>query len=257
MPWAGTLRRSAPSKRDLAARRLVDAGDDVEERRLAGAVRPDQPTDLADLDREGQLVQRHDAAEADAHLADVENRQRITTPLVGAPLALLRVRRTVAALLLAPSRPGRPAGRHRSALRGGPAIGLPDGRAPTRSRSLPEGGADLAGSDGRAAARGRVGRGTVRGAVGRGLGLGRGLPRSERRRGARSPRGRPSVAAAQVRRGLRHDQLAGGARRSGPADELPAGLQRRGAALRRPPGRRAATDVDGPDRPHHRHVRLA
>ena len=60
----------------------------------------------------------------------------------------------------------------------------------------------------------------------------------------------------QVRRRLRHDQLARGARRAGPADQLPAGLQHRGGASSRsrarascrrrrwasspPPSRRAA-----------------
>ena len=122
MPWAGTSSRSVPSKRTLAARRLVDAADDVEQRRLAGAVRPDQPTDLAGLDREGQLVQRHDAAEAHAHLADVENRQRINHPpgghTVRAPAG--PAHRSSPAPGLRPTRPGPHPAVHRSASRGRP-----------------------------------------------------------------------------------------------------------------------------------------
>ena len=65
---------------DPAAGRLVDPRHDVEERRLAGAVGPDQAADLAPLDGEGELVEGHDAAEADAHVTHVENRQRLTIP---------------------------------------------------------------------------------------------------------------------------------------------------------------------------------
>src|SRR5207302_1565133 len=49
---------------DVAAVARHDAGDAVEERRLAGAVRSDQPERLALLEREGHAGQRIDAAEA-------------------------------------------------------------------------------------------------------------------------------------------------------------------------------------------------
>src|SRR5207248_8026877 len=48
---------------DLARIRAVQAGDQVEERRLAGAVRADQPGNLALLDREPDVVDGDDAAE--------------------------------------------------------------------------------------------------------------------------------------------------------------------------------------------------
>ena len=52
MPWAGTASRSLPSYVDAARGRLVDPADDVEHRRLAGAVGADQPADVPCLDRE-------------------------------------------------------------------------------------------------------------------------------------------------------------------------------------------------------------
>ena len=48
---------------DDAGRHLVDAGDHVEERRLAGAVRPDEAYDRALGDREVDVVHGHEAAE--------------------------------------------------------------------------------------------------------------------------------------------------------------------------------------------------
>src|SRR5439155_5943777 len=48
---------------DPAGRRLVDAGQHVEERRLAGAVRPDQRDDRAARDREVDVVRRDETAE--------------------------------------------------------------------------------------------------------------------------------------------------------------------------------------------------
>ena len=61
--------------------RLVDAADDVEHRRLAGTVRPDQAADLALVDREGQAVERHDATEADRDLLYVEQTHSPQPPL--------------------------------------------------------------------------------------------------------------------------------------------------------------------------------
>ena len=48
---------------DPARGRVVDAGDDVEERRLAGAVRADEADDRALRDVEADVVDRHEAAE--------------------------------------------------------------------------------------------------------------------------------------------------------------------------------------------------
>jgi len=48
----------------------IQARDDVEERRLAGAVRPDQPGDLLLLERERDVVERQDAAEAPSDVFD-------------------------------------------------------------------------------------------------------------------------------------------------------------------------------------------
>jgi hypothetical protein len=51
---------------------LGDAGDDVEEGGLAGAVGPDDADDLAGLDHEGHVVDRPDAAEADGDTPQLE-----------------------------------------------------------------------------------------------------------------------------------------------------------------------------------------
>ena len=69
-------RRAGRARRTMhpAPRRLVDAADDVEHRRLAGAVRPDEPADLALVDGERQPVERDDAAEAHRDVAHVEQR---------------------------------------------------------------------------------------------------------------------------------------------------------------------------------------
>jgi len=61
---------------DCAAVRLVQPRDDVERRRLARAVRPDQPCDLALFDAQRELVEREDAAEAPADVVDLEQRHR-------------------------------------------------------------------------------------------------------------------------------------------------------------------------------------
>ena len=58
---------------DVAGARLVEPAEAVEERGLAGAVRPDQAEDLALMHVERHAVQRDDAAE---HDADVANRKQ-------------------------------------------------------------------------------------------------------------------------------------------------------------------------------------
>ena len=54
----------SPSKRMSPGVRRVDAGDEVEERRLAGAVRPDHAHDLALVDVQVELVDAREPAEA-------------------------------------------------------------------------------------------------------------------------------------------------------------------------------------------------
>ena len=66
---------------DVAAVGPVEAGDDVEERRLAGAVRPDDPHDLAGGHVEGDRLVGHQAAEALGDGADLQQRR----PLIGSP----------------------------------------------------------------------------------------------------------------------------------------------------------------------------
>ena len=56
----------------LALGGLVDAGQDVEHRRLAGAVGPDDRVDRARLDGERHLGQRLDGAEPDADVVDLD-----------------------------------------------------------------------------------------------------------------------------------------------------------------------------------------
>ena len=61
---------------DRAGRRLVQPGDAVEAGRLAGAVRPDQPGDVAFGDVEGHVVQRRYPAEPDRQVANLEQRRQ-------------------------------------------------------------------------------------------------------------------------------------------------------------------------------------
>jgi hypothetical protein len=65
---------AAPIDADLAVVRLVDAGDQAEERRLAGAVRADHAHDLALVD--GEIEPRHDfeAAKGERDIAQLEER---------------------------------------------------------------------------------------------------------------------------------------------------------------------------------------
>ena len=58
---------------DRALGRAVDPGHAVEQRGLAGTVRPDQPTDLVVGDGEADLVERRDPAEAEYYIPDVEH----------------------------------------------------------------------------------------------------------------------------------------------------------------------------------------
>src|SRR5262249_59997804 len=53
--------------------RLVEAGDAVDPRRLAGAVRPEQRGDIAASGREREIVDCHEAAEAHAEVLDAQH----------------------------------------------------------------------------------------------------------------------------------------------------------------------------------------
>src|SRR5262249_3776640 len=76
------LAQEALAREDDRARvGLVEAGDQVEERRLAGAVRPDQPDDLAGLDVERHVVDGDDAAETPPYVLEREQRQGRKTKL--------------------------------------------------------------------------------------------------------------------------------------------------------------------------------
>jgi hypothetical protein len=59
-------------ERERAGIGLVQARDDVEQRRLAGPVRPDQADDLPLLYVQRDVVDGDDAAEPPRHVADLE-----------------------------------------------------------------------------------------------------------------------------------------------------------------------------------------
>ena len=52
---------------DRAGQRPLEAGEDVDQRRLAGAVRADQAEDLAAVEPDTDLIDRQEAAEPDGH----------------------------------------------------------------------------------------------------------------------------------------------------------------------------------------------
>src|SRR5258706_8885738 len=64
-------------QRDASLTRLVEAGDAVEHRRLAGAVRPDQCGDVATSGRERKIVDGHQAAEAHAEVLDAQHGREV------------------------------------------------------------------------------------------------------------------------------------------------------------------------------------
>src|SRR4051794_29808914 len=70
------MRRQAaqrpPVEGETTALGGVDAGQDVEERRLAGAIGADEAIDLAARNGEGNIVERLHAAEALRHAARLE-----------------------------------------------------------------------------------------------------------------------------------------------------------------------------------------
>jgi hypothetical protein len=66
------LEDAGPLHQDLALARLIEPAQAVEQRRLARAVRSDQAQDLALLHIERHAIQRNDATEHDAHVANGE-----------------------------------------------------------------------------------------------------------------------------------------------------------------------------------------
>ena len=70
----GHRRENHSVELDAAAGRPRDAGDAVEQRAFAGAVRADQPDDRAGLQRKGNVAQGVDAAEVHRHVFDGEIR---------------------------------------------------------------------------------------------------------------------------------------------------------------------------------------
>ena len=64
---------------DLAGIRREHAVDQIEQRRFAGAVRPDQAEDFARLDDEAQIVYGLQAAEALADAVEIEQRRHSST----------------------------------------------------------------------------------------------------------------------------------------------------------------------------------
>jgi hypothetical protein len=60
---------------DPAVRRPVNAGDQVEDGRLPGAIGPDEPDDLALLDAEGKIVDGPESAEVLRQAFGLEKRQ--------------------------------------------------------------------------------------------------------------------------------------------------------------------------------------
>ncbi len=70
----------AAAKRDAALVRLQEAGDDVEDRGLARAVRTDQAGDAALLDGEAAILQRMQSAEAMVEAGDLQIRGHSRSP---------------------------------------------------------------------------------------------------------------------------------------------------------------------------------
>ena len=64
-----------PGQQDLAAVRLVDAGHDLDQRRLAGAVLAEEGVDLAGIERQRHVLQRLGRAESLGDVAHFEDRR--------------------------------------------------------------------------------------------------------------------------------------------------------------------------------------
>src|SRR5260370_6911142 len=80
-------------KRDAAFAGLVEAGDAVEHRRLAGAVRSDQRGDVATVCREAQIIDGDKAAESHGEVLDPQQRAHPCPSRTSAPEIFLRSER--------------------------------------------------------------------------------------------------------------------------------------------------------------------
>src|SRR5450830_1577178 len=83
----------APLEQDRAAGRRVIAVDEVEDRRLAGAVRTDETQDVALLEREGHVADRLQTAEALRDISQLEEAHVVSGP-AGARRRLLLAARS-------------------------------------------------------------------------------------------------------------------------------------------------------------------
>ena len=130
MPWRATCvrphraRRVSPRNRDLALLRVVEAVDDVQHRRLAGAVRADDRPDLALADVEGDVLDRGHAAEAQRDVAELH--QHVADPALGG-------RRGEGGRAAHPRPPGR--SRRKAALRSARPVERPPRRCCRRDRA--------------------------------------------------------------------------------------------------------------------------
>ncbi len=75
--WTGWLNETWSAPSSTVPRRLVDAGEDLHERRLARTVLADQAQDLARVQVEAHVVEHAVADEALAQSADAEERLRV------------------------------------------------------------------------------------------------------------------------------------------------------------------------------------
>ena len=75
---------------DLAVGRLVDAGEDLDQRRLAGAVVAEEAMDLAGIDLDVDVAERDDRAEMLGDAAELDGRNR-AHPALLSPSALARM----------------------------------------------------------------------------------------------------------------------------------------------------------------------
>src|SRR5580765_7007275 len=81
---ARQVRHVPAAQEDLAARGRLSARDDVEERALARAVRPDEADELALAHRERHAVERGETAELLADAADLEDGRHRSAVVTGA-----------------------------------------------------------------------------------------------------------------------------------------------------------------------------
>src|SRR5260370_1654578 len=80
-------------ERNAAFGRLVEAGDAVEHRRLAGAVRSDQRSEVATVCREGEMIDGDEAAESHGEMLDPQQRAHPCPSRTSVPEIFLRSER--------------------------------------------------------------------------------------------------------------------------------------------------------------------